>query len=133
VVDYSQYDWSAQGAGRRSIYRFLFRTLPDPFMDSLDEADASQLTAARSESVTPLQALALLNNRFVLSQSEQMARRLEKSSGTTEGRVDLAFDLILSRPPTAEERAELGDFARRHGLQNLCRLLFNTNEFLFVN
>ena len=80
-----------------------------------------------------MQALALLNNRFVLNQCEQMARRLEKSSGTTESRVDLAFDLILSRSPTAPERAELGDFARRHGLENLCRLLFNTNEFLFVN
>ena len=133
VVDYTQYDWNGHGAGRRSIYRFLFRTLPDPFMDSLDEADASQLTAARNESVTPLQALALLNNRFVLSQSEQMARRLEKSSGTTEGRIDLALELILSRSPTVQERAELGDFARRHGLQNLCRLLFNTNEFLYVN
>ena len=54
VVDYTQYDWNAHGSGRRSIYRFLFRTLPDPFMDSLDEADASQLTAARTESVTPL-------------------------------------------------------------------------------
>ena len=54
VVDYSQYDWDRPGAGRRSVYRFLFRTLPDPFMDSLDEADASQLTAARNESITPL-------------------------------------------------------------------------------
>jgi len=102
-------------------------------MDSLDEADASQLTAARTESVTPLQALALLNNVFVLGQSDQMARRLEKSSGTTEGRVDLAFDLILCRSPTPEERADLGDFRPPPWPSNLCRLLFNTNEFLFVN
>ena len=60
-------------------------------MDSLDEADASQLTPLATESVTPLQALALLNNPFVLNQCEQLARRLEQIAGTTDGRVDLAF------------------------------------------
>ena len=54
VVDYSQYDWASPGSYRRSVYRFLFRTLPDPFFDALDSADASQLTAVRTESTTPL-------------------------------------------------------------------------------
>ncbi len=49
VVDYSRYDWDSPGASRRSVYRFLFRTLPDPFFDALDAADASQLTAVRNE------------------------------------------------------------------------------------
>ena len=74
VVDYTQYDWNSPGSRRRSVYRFLFRTLPDPFFDALDAADASQLTAVRNESTTPLQALELLNNPFVLRQCEQFAR-----------------------------------------------------------
>ena len=133
VVDYSQYDWDRPGAGRRSVYRFLFRTLPDPFMDSLDEADASQLTAARNESITPLQALALLNNPFVLRQSEHFARRLERERTDLEDRIALAFELLYNRAPNADEQADLGRYALSHGLVNLCRLLFNSNEFLFLN
>ena len=75
VVDYTQYDWASPGSHRRSVYRFLFRTLPDPFFDALDSADASQLIAVRNESTTPLQALELLNNPFVLRQCEAFATR----------------------------------------------------------
>ena len=133
VVDYSQYDWDRPGAGRRSVYRFLFRTLPDPFMDNLDEADASQLTPARDESITPLQALALLNNPFVLRQSEHLARRLERERTDPADRIALAFELLYNRAPKADEQADLGRYALSHGLVNLCRLLFNSNEFLFLN
>ena len=76
VVDYTAYDWNSPGSCRRAVYRFLFRTLPDPFFDALDSADASQLTAVRNESTTPLQALELLNNPFVLRQCESFAARL---------------------------------------------------------
>ena len=133
VIDYARYDWDGPGSGRRSVYRFLFRTLPDPFMDSLDEADGSQLTAARNESITPLQALALLNNPFVLRQSEHLARRLEHEQADADGQLHRAFDLVFNRPPDAEEQADLGAFAHKHGLANLCRILFNSNEILFVN
>ncbi len=133
VVDYTEYDWGSPGAGRRSVYRFLFRTLPDPFMDTLDEADASQLTATRTESITPLQALALLNNPFVLRQSEYLAKRLEQEQPRLEDQVRLAFDLVFNRMPTHDELADLGAYTRRNGLVNLCRLLFNSNEFLFLN
>jgi Protein of unknown function (DUF1553) len=133
VVDYTQYDWGRPGAGRRSVYRFLFRTLPDPFMDSLDQADASQLTAARTESITPLQALALLNDPFVLRQSEHLARRLEQEQPRLGDQVRRAFDLVFNRMPSHDELADLGAYTQRHGLVNLCRLLFNSNEFLFLN
>ena len=134
VVDYSQYDWDRPGAGRRSIYRFLFRTLPDPFMDSLDEADASQLTAARNESITPLQALALLNNPFVLSQSEHLARRLERERTDREDRIRAGLRAVFTiAPPKRMSRPISAVMPLAHGLVNLCRLLFNSNEFLFVN
>jgi hypothetical protein len=133
VIDYTAYDWSQPGSGRRSVYRFLFRTLPDPMMDSLDEADASQLTAARNESITPLQALALLNNPFVVHQSECLAARLQREARGTEEQIARAFELLFGRAPAADELAELGGYVRSHGLANLCRLLLNTNEFLYVN
>ena len=133
MVDYTRYDWNSPGSSRRSVYRFLFRTLPDPFFDALDAADSSQLTAVRNESTTPLQALELLNNPFVLRQCEHFAARLEAIAPDVPGRIKAAFELAYGRPPTAGEIAMLSEYARRHGLTNLCRLIVNSNEFLFVN
>src|SRR5262249_43502547 len=133
VVDYSKYDWDGPGAGRRSVYRFLFRTLPDPFMDALDGADASQLTAARTESITPLQALALLNNPFMLRHADHLARRLHALTDVPDGQVRALFELALGRPPSPEEAAEWRDFAAKRGLAEACRLILNSNEFLFVD
>jgi hypothetical protein len=133
LVNYSEFDWNGPGANRRSVYRFIFRTLPDPFMDCLDCADASQLTAARNVSVTPLQALVMLNNEFLLAYSEQFARRLESVDGDLAARCKAACELALGRAPTDEERREFVSFAARHGLAALGRLLFNCNEFMFVN
>ena len=133
VVDYTRYAWDGPGSSRRSVYRFLFRTLPDPFFEALDAADASQLTAVRNESTTPLQALTLLNNPFVLRQCEHFARRLEAIAPDIPRRIKAAFELAYGRPPTAGEIAVLSEYARRHGLTNACRLIVNSNEFLFVN
>ena len=101
VVDYSAYEWESSGSGRRSVYRFLFRTLPDPFFDALDSADASQLTAVRNESTTALQALVLLNDPFVLTECAHLARRLERLAPRREDQVSVLFDLAYNRMPTA--------------------------------
>ena len=44
MLDYAGFDVDSPGDRRLSIYRFVFRTLPDPFMDAMDCPDASQLT-----------------------------------------------------------------------------------------
>jgi mono/diheme cytochrome c family protein len=132
-VDYAGFDVDGPGAHRRSVYRFLFRTLPDPFLDALDCPDASQFTPVRSNSVTPLQALALLNDRFMVRQAEHFAGRLRREvPGDVAGQVRRAYELALGRPATAREVAALAGYAGRHGLANACRLLLNCNEFLFV-
>jgi hypothetical protein len=131
TVDYLAYDPDGPGSGRRSVYRFVFRTLPDPFMDALDCPDASQFTPVRINSVTPLQALALLNDRFMLRQAEHLAARL-RDAGDVRQQVDRAYLLALGRPPEPAEETRLADYARQHGMANACRLLFNCNEFLFV-
>jgi hypothetical protein len=130
-VDYAGYDLDAPGAHRRSIYRFLFRTLPDPFMDAMDCPDGSQLMPVRPRSETALQALAMLNDRFILRQSEHLAARI-KAAGEIRSQVQAAFRLTLGRMPTEKEAATLAPYAARHEMVNVCRLLFNSNEFLFV-
>jgi hypothetical protein len=132
-VDYTRFDLDSAAGGRRSVYRFLFRTLPDPLMDALDCPAGDQLTAVRNNSVTVQQALALWNNAFVARQAEHLATRLESESGTSESRIDLAFLLTLGRPPAPEELRELVAYTSRHGLAAACRLLFNANEFVFVD
>jgi hypothetical protein len=133
VVDYSKYTWDGPGAGRRGVYRFLFRTLPDPFMDGLDAADPSQLTPARGESVTALQALVLLHDRFILRHAEHFARRLEASHGGVDDRIRAAFWLALGRTPSGDELRDWSEYTARHGQVNACRVLFNCNEFLFID
>ena len=130
-VDYNGFDPDSPGGHRRSVYRFIFRTLPDPFMDTLDCPDASQFTARRASSITVLQALALLNDRFMVRMSEHFAKRVE-AAGSLEAQVRQAYRLALGRAPTKRECTRLAGYAGRHGMANACRLLLNCNEFLFV-
>jgi hypothetical protein len=133
-VDYGAFDLDGPGAGRRSVYRFVFRTLPDPLLDALDCPDASQFTPARSASVTALQALALLNDRFMVRHAEHFADRLRRDAGEDAGaRVGRAFELALGRPATARERELLAAYSRKHGAAAMCRLVLNLNEFAFVD
>ncbi len=133
-VDYLGYDIDSPGARRRSVYRFIFRTLPDPFMDSLDCPDSSQLTPARNTSVTVTQALAMLNDQFVAHYSERLADRLRRERmGNLSAQVEHAWTLVLGRAAAPEESARAVKFAAEHGLPNLCRVLFNSNEFMFIN
>jgi mono/diheme cytochrome c family protein len=118
---------------RRSVYRFLVRSRPQPFMTALDCADPSMQVDKRNESVSAPQALALLNNGFVLAMAKHFAARVEKMALDTPGRVTAAVRLALGRSPGPAELDALSQYADRHGLANLCRLLFNLNEFAFVD
>jgi hypothetical protein len=130
-VDYLAFDPDRPGAHRRSIYCFVFRTLPDPFLDTLDCPDASQFTATRASSMTALQALALLHDPFMVRMSQHFAKRVA-DAGTLEDQVRQVYRLALGRDPTAREVEIVGAYASRHGMANACRMLLNCNEFLFV-
>jgi hypothetical protein len=133
-VDYAAFDVDSAGSYRRSIYRFVFRTLPDPFLDVLDCPDASQFTPARSSSITALQALAMLNDRFMVRQAEHFAARLQREAGSDPAaQVRRAYELALSRPATARETELLTAYTRKHGLAAMCRVIVNCNEFMFVD
>jgi mono/diheme cytochrome c family protein len=133
VVDYLGFDIDSRENYRRSVYRFIFRTLPDPFMETLDCADASQLTPVRSTSVTALQALAMLNDRFIVRQSEHIATLLERSANDRTGQIVMAYEWILGRRASPREAELVSEYAKKHGLPNAVRVLLNSNEFMFVN
>ncbi|MDC0276400.1 DUF1553 domain-containing protein, partial [Verrucomicrobiales bacterium] len=132
VLDYSAFDWNVEVARRRSIYRVVWRGIPDPFMDTLDFPDMGLLPPKRSFSVSALQSLSLFNNDFVLHASEWFAESLEKEVSKEE-QVQRAVQLSWQREPLDAELVGFETYAETHGLAALCRVLLNSNEFLFVD
>ena len=130
---YDDHDPDDPASHRRSIYRFIVRSVPDPFMTALDCPDPSLLADRRNETLTPLQALTLLNNRFMVRMAEHFASRVRAQHQDPERQVLCAFRLALQREPGQGERRALVRLCRQHGLENVCRLLFNSNEFIFVD
>ena len=118
---------------RRSVYRFLVRSQPQPMMAALDCADPSISVDRRNETLNALQALALMNHKLAVSMSRHWAARLEREARTTPERVSLGMRLALGRGPAPEESEALVRHAEQHGLASTCRLLLNLNEFVFVD
>ncbi len=130
--EYQLHDPRDNRAHRRSVYRFLVRSQPQPFMVTLDCADPSMSVDKRNETINPLQALALLNNGLTVVMAEAFATDLREEP-TPEQTIETAFLRAIGRPPTGEERTILVDYARTTGLANACRVIFNLNEFAFVD
>ena len=118
------------GFRRRSLYRLWARGGRDPLLDALDCPDPSATTPRRAVTSTPLQALTLFNNAFVLHQAEVFAGRLK---GEPQEQVRRAYRLALGRDPTPAEERVVVPFVERHGAAALGRVLFNTSEFLTVD
>ncbi|MBX3444663.1 MAG: PSD1 domain-containing protein [Planctomyces sp.] len=131
-TDYDAFDVDSPAARRRSVYRFVLRTRPDPLMEVLDCPDASQSTPVRSTSVSALQALALWNDKFTLRYAERLAERAASESDSTDARLSWLALRVFGRDLEPEERAAWSAYADEHGLANLSRVLLNSSEFLFV-
>ena len=102
-------------------------------MESLDCPDASLLTPKRSNTLTAIQALAMLNDPFLVRQAEHLAERLRLASDEPRAQIEQAYLLALGREPSSEESDTLVEYGEEHGLENVCRLILNSNEFMFVD
>ncbi len=119
---------------RRTVYRMSARGGRSPFLDTFDCPDPSTTTPKRSSTVTPLQALSLMNHSFVLRMADQFASRLKRESGeSVEVQVRAAYRQLYGRIPNADEVAMSVDFIKRRGLPAFCRAMWNSSEFLFVD
>lgn len=117
---------------RRMIYMTKVRQERDAVFGVFDCPDGSQVTPKRSRSTTPLQALNLLNSRFVMQQAEILAERLRSERSSSDEQVRRAYQLCFSRPADRGEIDRAVDFIRVNGLVQFCRAMFNANEFLFI-
>ena len=119
---------------RRSVYRFIVRSQQQPWMAALDCADPSMLVDKRNQTLTPLQALAQLNNQLMVVMAKDFAGRVTKESGADVGKeITRAFRLAVQREPRPEELRALVAYAGQHGLPNTCRVIINLNEFAFID
>ena len=101
---YHKFDPEDEKSHRRSIYRFVVRSQPNPFMTNLDCADSSQSTPKRNETLTALQALSLLNNKFTLVMARHFADRLAGEEKRSPVRSSLGLSLLPDAHPVRKNR-----------------------------
>lgn len=119
---------------RRSLYRTWIRSGRSELLDVFDCPDPSTTAPKRAVTTTPLQALSLLNNSFMLRMADKMSERLVRECGDDVARQTArAYELAYARPPRADELTPAREFITTHGLAAFCRVLFNSNEFLHID
>lgn len=118
---------------RRTIYAHKIRMEPMPIFGAFDCPDAGQPSPRRGQSTTAIQALNLFNSSFMQDRSRAFAQRiLSDPNRKISEQVHDAFQLALSRRPRESERVSAMKVVEEHGLETLCRVLLNSNEFLFI-
>ena len=124
---------SAEGR-RRSIYRTCVRTQTDPLLETFDCPDASTVAASRTVTTTPVQSLALWNASLTFRMADAFAFRLRYEVGEDPNRqIHRAYALAFGRVLEADELADADAFVDEHGLSAFCRVVLNSNEFLYVD
>ena len=91
---------------RRAVYRFVVRGGERIMLDSFDCPDPSVATPQRTVSNTPVQALTLLNNDFVLRQAGFLAERLDVRPIVPTDRARVSDSI---RPRSRTWRGEVGE------------------------
>ena len=142
--------------GHRSVYLPILRDLVPPVLDLFDFAEPAMVTGARDTTTVATQALFLMNDPFVVEQSEKMAQRLASATGMDDaGRVDLAYEIALGRVASSAEKGRAmrylsdfgGDFggdvsytskgwikeARGRAWASFCQALMASAEFRYLN
>ena len=118
---------------RRMVYQSKPRAELDSFFGAFDCPDAGQVQPKRTVSVTPLQALNMLNGDFLLDQAARFAKRVEREAGSDHGlQVGRAIELAFGRKATEAEVATGRTLVAAHGLPILCRSLYNASEFITI-
>ena len=76
----------------------------------------------------------MMNDAFMEKCADRFADRVRRESGTEiDPQIDRVWTLSFARLPSDKEREIARAFIKQHGLSPLCLVIFNANEFLFIN
>ncbi len=133
---------------RRSVFLKVIRNEPEAIADVFDGADGFNSTAHRDVTTTPSQALLLMNGNWTVQRAQALAHRVEMLGGdSTATRIETAYRLAFGRSPSDEELRGAEEFIRQSvaetpqsgaaeaqgaALFDLCHMLLNSNEFLYL-
>ncbi len=134
VASYIPLDEYPPDTYRRSVYHQNARASRIDLMTDFDAPDCAMTAPRRVNTTTPLQSLTLMNHSFTLDMAQALATRAIREAGADENaQVRRVFELTLLRVPGEEELQEASALVNSHGLRALCRALFNSNEFMYLN
>jgi hypothetical protein len=117
---------------RRSVYHQNARASVVDVLNDFDLPDIAFAAPRRANTTTPLQALTLLNHSFTLDMARSLGQRCSDSTSPVDS-VVCAFRLAFQRFPSEQETKLATAYVSENGLENFCRLLLNTNEFIYVD
>jgi hypothetical protein len=135
LSDYNAKETFDESGWRRMIYAHKIRMETVDIFGAFDCPDAGQMTPRRNQSITPVQSLGLLNSPFTNRQAAFFADRIREASDSTDRAVWItrAFEVAFSRPPSTAESERMCGLANAHGLEQVCRVLINSSEFVYLN
>ena len=133
LSDYISLETFDESGWRRMIYSHKIRMQSVDIFGAFDCPDSGQMKPKRSRSITPSQSLSLFNSPFVLRQAAFFADRVRSEApGTSGEQVRRAFQIAFGRPPSNDEHNRMLQLVDSEGLQQLCRVLLNSSEFLYI-
>ncbi|NND96797.1 MAG: DUF1553 domain-containing protein [Pirellulaceae bacterium] len=125
---------------RRTLYATVHRRDMSPTFMVHDFPDPTQHSPMRSSTVTALQGLYALNGPLLADQAEKLVSRLDREVGKENSqRIDRAYRLLFSRPPTKHEKAwglaflQTAQHENESRWQQYAHVLLASNEFLFID
>ena len=123
---------------RRSVYIFVKRTLMVPMLETFDYNNTAEPLGVRPVTTVAPQALMLLNGQFIEEKAESFAARVKKDVGDDRNaQIERVFQLALNRKPSDNERSIATQIMKRQSessaLKSLCLVVFNTNEFVYLD
>ncbi|MBM3735364.1 MAG: DUF1553 domain-containing protein [Acidobacteria bacterium] len=119
------------GAGRRSIYIQVRRNFITPMFLAFDYPLPVSSIGARGVSTVPSQALMMMNNELVVDAATAWARRTEGEPDAAR-RIRAMYQEAFGRTPEQWELNETLAFVRQRPWADLCHVLFNSAEFVYV-
>ena len=103
---------AAYDTNKRSVYLMVQRSQRQPYLSTFDGADPNVSTPERTSSITPLQALFMMNSEFIHARSKDFAAKLIATAPNDTRRLNLAYESVFARPPAPEEVRKAREYLR---------------------